>query len=147
MPTSLQGFGTTFYGKRDFQPDGSYVTTEFFIFAGIPIVPRKSLRVRDGGSKGVVFPIAQTERTYAVLDTTRPNVRQVLSVYGFFAFLIGWIIAVSMAHRRLEVELDRTTAGLLWWVLCASPAMIPMTLRRLAKRKVETPQIPPAGKT
>jgi hypothetical protein len=43
MAFSVQGIGTAFYGKRDFQPDGSYVTTEWCIFFGLPIWPLRSL--------------------------------------------------------------------------------------------------------
>jgi Hsp70 protein/DnaJ C terminal domain len=57
MPASLNGCGTTYYGSRDFYEDGSYVTTEWIIFAHIPIFPLASFRVLpvDGGQNYLVF--------------------------------------------------------------------------------------------
>ena len=100
MPTSFQGIGATFCGQRDYQPDGSYITTEFIIFAGIPIMPLKSVRVRYGGATGIVFPVVHSEERYAVLATTRPNIKQVLSVYGFIAFMICWVSAFVLGLRE-----------------------------------------------
>ena len=45
MPFSLNGIGTTYYGQRDLLEDGSYITTEWFIFIYIPVVPLASFRV------------------------------------------------------------------------------------------------------
>jgi hypothetical protein len=33
MPYSINGFGTKLYGKRDFQQNASYITTEWFAVA------------------------------------------------------------------------------------------------------------------
>jgi hypothetical protein len=46
MPGSLNGIGTTYYGRREEQDDGSYITTEWVIFAFVPILPLRSFRVR-----------------------------------------------------------------------------------------------------
>jgi hypothetical protein len=45
MPQSVNGIGTTYYGKRDFEENGSYITTEWVIFLYLPIVPVASFRV------------------------------------------------------------------------------------------------------
>ena len=45
MAYTLNGIGTTFYGQRDFQPDGSYLTTEWLVFLYVPLIPIRSLRV------------------------------------------------------------------------------------------------------
>ncbi|PPT08370.1 hypothetical protein CKA32_005054 [Geitlerinema sp. FC II] len=47
MPFSINGIGTTYYGRRYFLPDDSYVTTEWVIFLYFPIVPLRSLRLRS----------------------------------------------------------------------------------------------------
>ena len=143
MPTSLHGIGTGFYGKRDYQPDGSYITTEFVIFIGIPIVPLKSLRVRYGGATGIVFPIVHSEESYTVLATTRPNIKQVLSIYGFAAFMACWVSGVIWAYGRMEGKLGQTAASALWYLLCALPALLPMLLRRAARRRIKFRQSAP----
>jgi hypothetical protein len=140
MPTSLHGIGTRFYGKRDFHPDGSYITTEFVIFIGIPIVPRKSLRVRHIRSKGIIFPIIHSEENFTVLATARPNRRQVLSIYGFVVFMAFWVLAVFWVYGRMEGKLGQTAASSLWYLLCAVPGLFVMALRRAAKRKIKFQQ-------
>jgi hypothetical protein len=140
MPTSLHGIGTRFYGKRDFQPDASYITTEFVRFIGIPIVPRKSLRVRHVGSSGIIFPIIHSEENYMVLATTRPNRKQVLSVYAFVAFMVFWVLGVFWVYGRMEGKLGQTAASLLWYLFCAVPALFVIALRSAAKRKIKSQQ-------
>jgi hypothetical protein len=43
--SSINGIGTTLYGKKGEDLDGSYVATEWFIFAFLPIIPIGSFRV------------------------------------------------------------------------------------------------------
>src|SRR5579863_7987006 len=54
MVGTVNGVGTAYYGYRDEQPDGSYITTEFAVFFDIPLWPIRSLRVRPVGSRRVV---------------------------------------------------------------------------------------------
>jgi hypothetical protein len=42
----VQGFGTTFYGKRDFADDESYTATRWVAISGIPVIPLGSYRLR-----------------------------------------------------------------------------------------------------
>lgn len=43
---SVNGIGATFYGKKDMRDDGSYITTKWFIFLYIPVIPLRSYRVK-----------------------------------------------------------------------------------------------------
>lgn len=45
MAFSINGVGTTFYGSALKESDGSYVVTEWFVLAYIPIFPIESKRV------------------------------------------------------------------------------------------------------
>jgi hypothetical protein len=45
MPASINGFGTDFYGERDYHPDGSYITTEWVTAFYFPIIPLRSCRL------------------------------------------------------------------------------------------------------
>ena len=49
MPWSICGFGTEYFGQRELQPYGSYVTTEFLTALGFPLLPLGSQRIRDVG--------------------------------------------------------------------------------------------------
>ena len=48
--SSFNGLGTAFYGECDFQPNGSYVTTCWFIIAFLPIIPLYSARIFSADS-------------------------------------------------------------------------------------------------
>ncbi|MGH9699970.1 MAG: hypothetical protein ACRD52_10995 [Candidatus Acidiferrales bacterium] len=85
---SFNGFGTAVYGKRDFAPDGSYLTTKWAVFFWIPIIPLSSMRVRPVGGSSVLF--GWSER-YVVCSKGRPVLQQVLYIYAFvFAFALAW---------------------------------------------------------
>lgn len=49
MPFTINGIGTKFYGNRERGNDGSYVTTEWIVFAYLPVIPIRSLRVLPAG--------------------------------------------------------------------------------------------------
>jgi hypothetical protein len=49
MASSINGFGTTYYGQGSFERDGSYVTTKWVIAGTVPLIPLASLRVKAGG--------------------------------------------------------------------------------------------------
>jgi len=45
MAASINGVGTTFYGRADEDDDGSYVVTEWIILVYVPLIPLGSRRV------------------------------------------------------------------------------------------------------
>lgn len=57
-PPTLQtvnGIGTTVYGKRDARPDGSYVKTRYFALVFVPVLPLDAWRVREAPGEGWYF--------------------------------------------------------------------------------------------
>jgi hypothetical protein len=96
MPTLFQGFGTTFLGKRDFWPDGSYVTTEWFVVCLVPVFPLKGLRLKESPRYSTTgYPLFSFSRDYAVMDEGPPHLRQVLSVYTFSVCYVAWSVGAS----------------------------------------------------
>jgi hypothetical protein len=95
--TSINGIGSTFYGERDYAPDGSYLTTEFLIFLNAPIVPIRSLRViRTGKEAGDT----STTTHYRVLSVQKLHILQVVSVYLFaLVFAAAGILALTAITR------------------------------------------------
>jgi hypothetical protein len=131
MPSSFMGFGTTFYGKRDFLRDGSYVTTEWFIAAGIPIFPNQSLRLKDQGhSQQSTF--VREVYDYGLCAAVPMNFRQVASVYGFTLFLFTWLLA-SLWLFLSNCRLDDKWCTLTWMLSVLVPFLLPMCLRRHAR--------------
>jgi hypothetical protein len=78
MPSIHNGSGTMYYGKRDVDIGGSYVTTEWIVFFWLPILPLSSWRV---------FPLTDelvtsygTRQAYQARPVSL-NWAQVLNVY------------------------------------------------------------------
>ncbi len=139
---ALQGIGTTFYGKRDFQKNGSYITTEWIVFLFVPIIPLRSLRVLEKNSENLFF---YQRHEYAVYEKSFPNLKQVFCIYAYvFAYYIwfssllthsNWIAAFSQNwFSRSTSEYILATVVLFG---IAVPAIIPLILRWHARKNVE----------
>jgi hypothetical protein len=126
---SFQGFGTTLYGMRDFRNDGSYVTTKWFILAGIPIIPLESMRVHKGVYHDTSsWPLFGSKQGYQILEITRPNWKQVLSVYAFFSLFAAWLVLT------LKWQYEHKVDSWIWVLSAAIPVSIPFIMRWIAKR-------------
>src|SRR5262249_30662983 len=103
---TLQGFGTTFYGARDFHSDGSYITTEWMVIGWVPIIPLRSLRVRyQGAGAPPRFPIGiGYSHSYAVHETGAPNWKQVLYTYLYVIFYGCWLSG-RLSHKLIVLIL------------------------------------------
>lgn len=89
---SIKGIGTQYIGECDFRADGSYITTKWFIFLGLPVFPICSHRVLPVAENDVIIPLIYQSEGYAHLDTMRPHLGQVLRTYLFVAFVIfAWV--------------------------------------------------------
>jgi len=78
MAFTFNGIGTTYYGKRDKGPDGSYITTEWFVFVYLPILPLRSLHVlQNGNDTNYIFYSSQGFYARAV----QLNKKQILNIY------------------------------------------------------------------
>ncbi len=93
MPTSINGFGTAYYGERDFHADGSYITTEWTILGHIPILPLRSHRLLRNIHQDQNF-IIYTSESYIIIETTSWNRPQVIATYGFMLCFVFWIIVL-----------------------------------------------------
>jgi len=138
MPYTFQGFGTKYYGQRDYALDTSYVTTEWVVFFFIPVVPVESLRVMDLGrtSSRVIYPVLSSSSSFEVYDVTKPNLKQVLCIYGFSVLMVVWFY--SMCKMFGSVIVDAGSAAKIFAFLCGCliPLPLPFILRSIAWRKV-----------
>jgi hypothetical protein len=120
LAQTLNGFGTTLYGERDYEPTGSYLTTLWIVCVWIPLVPLKSFRVRDDGPGDRTF-LPGWSRKYVVIREERPNIRQVLSVYGFIA---GYMAILALSDINVNIV----------WIFGLAWPLLPFFLRRRARR-------------
>ncbi len=91
---SINGIGTSLYGKNEVESDGSYVATKWVIFIFLPIVPIGSYRVRRGKTESTMtaiigLPGAETKYEMVRVPINWKQVFQIyLAVYGTVALLI-----------------------------------------------------------
>lgn len=133
MPSSIQGFGTTFVGRRDFWLDGSYVTTEWIVAMFIPLIPLRSLRVKAGPLRtNYFYVVGGTQRDHVICDEQPVNFKQVACVYTFLAFCVIWILGTTALAARL-FRSEKLVLGIVTALLLV-PSLLPWYLRRRAKR-------------
>jgi hypothetical protein len=138
MAWSLNGCGTTFYGKREFRADGTYITTEWVTAFYLPLIPLRSFRVRHQGPGEGKVPIGfgSAER-YLVFRKTAPNWRQVISVYALVILYVAWLCLVLQIGTQLYPDglqgQNLGFAGLALAVL--GPLAMPLILRRRARKR------------
>jgi hypothetical protein len=126
MPFTFNGVGTTFYGARDFALDETYTTTEWFTFLYIPVIPLRSLRIRDSNKSN--YFVVYSSRQYAVYSKSRPDVKQVFSIYG-------WLAAVVCSALLEKVPIIGQIP-FLPGTLIAALAFLPWILRRRARKRL-----------
>lgn len=138
-PFTLNGFGTTWYGKRDFRTDYSYVTTEWVVLLYFPVIPIRSLRVRytGPGERRWYLGFGSSEN-YSVFEKRfPPHWKQVLYTYSYLALLIGWIYFASTRAVSMFPDALGNVAGVtMIFILCILPVPTPWILQHLAEKRV-----------
>jgi len=120
MATSINGIGTTFYGQSGFEPDGSFITTKWVIFAYLPIVPTASMRVRYAAQESGFF---SSGTRYEVIMDYPIDIGQVLRTW---AYVISFIMLIAL--------LDKAPGSGWKFGLFGAMALLPHTLRWFARR-------------
>jgi len=122
LAKTYNGIGTSLYGKRNFGSDGSFTTTVWIVFLWIPLIPLKSVRVKNCGP---ATPILLGEsRSYLVLSESHPDVRQVLNIY---LFMLSFFIGAAMLDRIHGGSLVAYATLVVW-------GCMPWWMRRLARQ-------------
>jgi hypothetical protein len=81
MAASINGIGTTFYGRADARDDGSYVVTKWVIFVFAPIIPLGSMRVWPVAPEKTPWWRASTGTRFKAIPTDL-HMPHVLKGYG-----------------------------------------------------------------
>jgi len=126
VASSINGFGTTIYGKRDFWPDGSYIATKWVILFWIPLVPLRSMRVKELG-RGSRGPLGWSTQ-YLVYSNEPLNLKQVAFIYSYVFLLLGGFIEMRNPDANLK-----SVPALMFCVALA----LPWVLRRRALETVK----------
>ena len=80
MPSSLNGTGTMYYGKRDVDIGGTYVTTKWVTIFWLPVLPLSSWRVFPLTDERVALANHRIEQAFEA-SAAPLNWAQVLNVY------------------------------------------------------------------
>ena len=82
---TINGVGTTLYGKREVNTDGSFIATKWFVFFLLPIIPLGSYRVWQGKTEMTILLFPGQETQYKMVPVPL-NFRQIiytsLAIYG-----------------------------------------------------------------
>jgi hypothetical protein len=144
MPWSIYGFGTEYFGQRELQRDGSYVTTEFLTALGIPLVPLGSQRVRKDGLESFgPSVIGWTSQQGYEVRAAPMNWREALNVYlGAMGLLITILLALAspillVAATDTDPVVRLTGITLLVVAAVAIAAAVYLVRRRNARLRAE----------
>jgi hypothetical protein len=92
MAFTFHGLGTMAYGERDHWPDGSFITTEWFVFAYLPVSPSVSMRISYTRNS----PFAKYDSAgYYIYETLPANRKQVFSTYLWFVSIIATVVLMA----------------------------------------------------
>ncbi len=105
---TIWGIGFTFYGRRDFQSDGSYVATVWGCILFIPVVPLGSYRIIKRGTDSFsLFFIHGWSTKYTILSEAETNRGHILRMYEI-TFLLIFALA-WLTSPKGPAPLDRVT--------------------------------------
>jgi hypothetical protein len=91
---TINGIGTTLYGKSNFEQNNqSYVTTKWLVFLWLPIIPLASYKVIKGEIKSKFMG---TETPYQMIDMPM-NKTQIIKTYSITYGLIILLIIVYLS--------------------------------------------------
>ncbi|SSY80188.1 hypothetical protein [Alysiella crassa] len=120
--SSINGFGTTFYGECDYQSDGSYTSTYWIILAFIPVIPLYSARIlhKEG-----------TRYQYVKIPI---NWQQVFRIWAFIAAWISgyWMCVMWINQAQISKRIDM----LILITYTVIMLLLPSFLRYQAKKRI-----------
>jgi len=64
MPSTLNGTGTKYYGKREVDIGGTYVTTKWLVIFWVPVLPLSSWRVYLLDEERISLANRRVEQTF-----------------------------------------------------------------------------------
>ena len=134
MRFAVHGIGFMTYGQRDYWPDGSFVTTEWFVLGWMPLIPVGSKRVSfTRNSDCATYDANGRFFVYEELPVDR---RQAAYTYLWLIGVFGPIILFSAFQEPLTNRYEDTD-----WIAAVAVAVsavtfvMPYLLRQWVKRQ------------
>jgi len=113
MTFTLNGTGTKYYGEREHDIGGTYITTKWIVILGVPRVPLSSWRVFPLNSAQFhdyqpVLNRDASETTQSFHVTPAPlNWRQIVNVYAVTLPLLAlgiWVLSIAFARLGIHIK-------------------------------------------
>jgi hypothetical protein len=134
MPKSFNGFGTRYYGERDYRKDGSYLTTNFLCLLFFPVFPIHTVRVIPDPKNSVVGT-----NYYMVLEKRAPNLLQTASVYlcelTVLALIVLYFVRIEPVLKSYFPWLASGWLAPIPFFLALTPIFIAVRILRSKARK------------
>jgi hypothetical protein len=93
MAFAFNGIGTTFYGKDDYRPDGSFVTTEWAVIFYVPLIPLRSHRVIRN-PKGDLNVAVYHRTGYQILEKLPLQWKQITAIWVGLLLTVAWLVGM-----------------------------------------------------
>jgi hypothetical protein len=139
MSAIIHGVGYRLLGQRDFRPDRSYLTTEFFCVLYLPLYPTRTIRVIPD-KKNSRLPFGRSK--FVLLEKLpRPELSQVISVYIYAVLIVlfgfGFFLFIEPYLRVQDSFLsDEWVEPFLFGLWLMLPVMIVSKRRNNARQRV-----------
>lgn len=150
MPSTINGIGTRYCGQRDYHPDCSWLTTEWFTLFFIPIFPLRSVRIAWAFERDDLGPLPRSmpqsrvesqfewgSRTeishYKFISNESLSFYQVLYVY---LYLIGWVLFFPFIIILSYILPHNVITTVLVVIIMILWSLLPWLLRLFARWKV-----------
>ena len=118
---SVNGCGTSICGERDFESDGSFVTTKWVVVFFVPVWPLASMRVKVVKNGWFKYD------SYLVRQSGRPCWKQVACVYSYLLLLLFTAAILDFLPSAATL------------VMVGALCVLPWCLRRLARARAPQP--------
>jgi hypothetical protein len=136
MAFTIHGIGMMVYGERDYWPDGSFVTTEWFVLAWVPIIPICSKRISY--TRNSDYATYDANDGFYVYETMGVDRLQAFFVYLWIASVLAPIIVWAVFQEALaKIVGDEDRAAGLCLLSSAIAFVTPYFLRRRARKRKE----------
>jgi hypothetical protein len=138
LPGIVHGVGFRLYGQRNFRPDRSYLTTEFFCILYLPIYPIRTMRVIPD-KKNSRLPFGRSR--YQLVTKHPPYFPQVFAVYQCAAaiVLLGVLFPIYVEpyiQARFSNSDGDVIGASLFFVWISIPWLVAQWLRRNAQKRL-----------
>lgn len=112
-PGSICGIGTIYFGATDRQSDDSIVTTKWFTFFGLPLIPLSSYRVNYLGEESSWSgAVISSSTNYGNVRSVPLNTRQVLRIYSILASPLFITSIIALPFSVISTEFGEFFVGL-----------------------------------